>query len=517
MNATKMMEIVLSMLETYAETVKQDDDSLNRWLYRAMDEIKRDPAGWNARNPGYTGASIPAYKFFGCCAELLADARANMQDGHTSRDTVAALKRIIKGTPKHLPNMTGIIPTDAGRYAVCDGVRLVELIEDVPALPHCEDPRLAPENLKNGFMFRCGDERFEIPAPKKADLKAHLAAEKAAGRSKSKGANTPCPYTLTTADGDPVLCIDAQYALDMLDILPGGKWYVCGVKNPLFIEAETGRGLLLPCRPDPEDEKNLSATFDKLAAGAAAEDADLVEDIPAPVTVEQSAPVAEAETPAEGPEDAAAVDESEKVREPAPDYIITENGRYNSIEIRFSAKPPEAVRDALKAAGFRWHKKSGLWYGYEGAKEAREIIEAASRATMGEASTETEEAVPGGCKVFSAVVMPPAKNKYAQLADDLAAAYNEAFALYGAHDDGGTCNFDSPAIKLPRWNEAKTEAAAKASGLQCWKWDLWGTKRFVFSLPGECGQGMRRTLVAEAMTKALRRMGYDAMDYCQAD
>lgn len=109
------------------------------------------------------------------------------------------------------------------------------------------------------------------------------------------------------------------------------------------------------------------------------------------------------------------------------------------------------------------------------------------------------------------------KDKYSVLSADLAQAYKAAIAIYRNHEDGGTCNFDAPALNLPRWIEEKTKQAAKAAGLNCWKWDLWGSKRFVFSLPGECGQGMRRTLIAEHMTRTLRGMGYDAMDYCQAD
>ena len=109
------------------------------------------------------------------------------------------------------------------------------------------------------------------------------------------------------------------------------------------------------------------------------------------------------------------------------------------------------------------------------------------------------------------------QDKYTKLSKDLATAYKKAVEAYQNSEDGGTCNFDAPSLLLPRWIEEKTKQAAKAAGLNCWKWELWGSKRFVFSLPVECGQGMRRTLIAEHMTRTLRGMGYDAMDYCQAD
>lgn len=108
-------------------------------------------------------------------------------------------------------------------------------------------------------------------------------------------------------------------------------------------------------------------------------------------------------------------------------------------------------------------------------------------------------------------------NKYAVLSADLAKAYKKAFALYGGSEDGGTCNFDGPAIKLPRWIEEKTRQAAKAAGLDCWKWELWGHSRFVIALPGECGQANRRSRVSETMVTMLKAKGYDVTEYCCAD
>lgn len=46
-------------------------------------------------------------------------------------------------------------------------------------------------------------------------------------------------------------------------------------------------------------------------------------------------------------------------------YEITRNEQFNSYEITFDGKPSEAVRDLLKANGYRWHKLRGIWYGYK--------------------------------------------------------------------------------------------------------------------------------------------------------
>ena len=67
------------------------------------------------------------------------------------------------------------------------------------------------------------------------------------------------------------------------------------------------------------------------------------------------------------------------------EYIISENKRYNSIEIKFSAKPDEETRDALKALKFRWNRKLGLWYGFA-------TVEAVRKALEGGNATEPEQA-----------------------------------------------------------------------------------------------------------------------------
>lgn len=113
----------------------------------------------------------------------------------------------------------------------------------------------------------------------------------------------------------------------------------------------------------------------------------------------------------------------------------------------------------------------------------------------------------------------PLTGKYAKLAADLRAAADAARAASAAHpDDGGTCNMDAAALTLPRWNAAKVEQAAKQACCTCCTWTLFGHKHFVFfPLDGCPGQGDRRSAAAEAMTRALAALGYDAIDYCQMD
>lgn len=45
-------------------------------------------------------------------------------------------------------------------------------------------------------------------------------------------------------------------------------------------------------------------------------------------------------------------------------YTITNNDYFKSIEISFTEKPSENVRNILKALRFRWHYTKKVWYGY---------------------------------------------------------------------------------------------------------------------------------------------------------
>lgn len=60
-------------------------------------------------------------------------------------------------------------------------------------------------------------------------------------------------------------------------------------------------------------------------------------------------------------------------------YEITNNTQFNSIEIKFDCKPSEAVRDALKALKFRWHRVKKVWYGYTDQETVTAAIEEAEK------------------------------------------------------------------------------------------------------------------------------------------
>lgn len=111
----------------------------------------------------------------------------------------------------------------------------------------------------------------------------------------------------------------------------------------------------------------------------------------------------------------------------------------------------------------------------------------------------------------------PLSGKYAKLRDDLREALQAGRHAETCNpEDGGSCNFDSAALHLPRWKKELIQQAAREANTSCFTWNCFGEKLYVFR-PDTFSQGNARSRNAEAMTRALSRMGYDAMDYCQAD
>jgi len=58
-------------------------------------------------------------------------------------------------------------------------------------------------------------------------------------------------------------------------------------------------------------------------------------------------------------------------------YTIRPNAEYGSQEITFDSKPPQEVRDALKANKYRWNGKKGVWYGKTDQKTIADALDKA--------------------------------------------------------------------------------------------------------------------------------------------
>ena len=108
-------------------------------------------------------------------------------------------------------------------------------------------------------------------------------------------------------------------------------------------------------------------------------------------------------------------------------------------------------------------------------------------------------------------------SKYAALTAALQKA-KKAAQLFANTEDGGTCNFDSPAIdyRAMHMSKAKAEEAIQAAGLRCFEWKSWGGMRLVICGIGQ-GQGNRNTRMAEAAEKSMKSDGIITCMYYQMD
>ena len=72
-------------------------------------------------------------------------------------------------------------------------------------------------------------------------------------------------------------------------------------------------------------------------------------------------------------------------------------------------------------------------------------------------------------------------------------------------DDGGTCNFDSPAIRFPMMREDMLTELAEMAGVRLSKF-TWFGKTWYWVVLQWSGQGNRRTQMAEAACKAIKEV-----------
>lgn len=59
-------------------------------------------------------------------------------------------------------------------------------------------------------------------------------------------------------------------------------------------------------------------------------------------------------------------------------YTIEKNAQFGSLEVYFSDKPSQMIRDALKLLRFRWHSVKKCWYGFSEENTLRETLCTAS-------------------------------------------------------------------------------------------------------------------------------------------
>lgn len=136
--------------------------------------------------------------------------------------------------------------------------------------------------------------------------------------------------------------------------------------------------------------------------------------------------------------------------------------------------------------------------------------------TSATAKTETD-ALRDFSRIRTRYNAPELSGRYAALASALAAARDSGMEAGEAlGNDWGTCNFDAPAVSLPRWSQKLVEAAAKKAGVGCFKWRGMGAGCYVFPLRFGY-QGNANTAAAEAASNSLKASGFEAFVYYQMD
>jgi hypothetical protein len=103
----------------------------------------------------------------------------------------------------------------------------------------------------------------------------------------------------------------------------------------------------------------------------------------------------------------------------------------------------------------------------------------------------------------------------------LVQAFREAAAAALAADrgqdaDGGTCNMDTPVIRLPGVREKFVQECAAEAGISASAIEWLGRRCFFVFVPLK-GQAARRSRMAEAACRQLKEAGLDAAMYYQMD
>ncbi|BCJ86467.1 hypothetical protein [Effusibacillus dendaii] len=108
------------------------------------------------------------------------------------------------------------------------------------------------------------------------------------------------------------------------------------------------------------------------------------------------------------------------------------------------------------------------------------------------------------------------KVDYEKLVTDLKNANEKAVIEAEKYDDGGSANLDRVFLRIPGARESKVLEAIKQAGLYCRSKRQWiGTGYFIS--PTVNGQGNKRYIGVETMSKHLRECGWDTLVFAKMD
>lgn len=87
-------------------------------------------------------------------------------------------------------------------------------------------------------------------------------------------------------------------------------------------------------------------------------------------------------------------------------------------------------------------------------------------------------------------------------------------------EDGGTCNHDCPAIRVPGMRHTAIEQAAALAGVTVTDFTWMGGQRWYWVNPGIVGQGNRRARMSTAADRAMKAAAPEwcrVCEYCAMD
>lgn len=223
MTSEKRYEMVLRMLRAY------DADSDGE--RNAAEEVIRNPQKW---------IGCDWLPFYASAAQLLIDARQEMDKKTTGAGRMAAIRRIYKSAAdRNNQKFSGTFPS-GDRWAICDGYRFIRLNSKPESIPECMG------GIDLDQSIPAGAENAEVVTlPTVTDIKAAIAELKS---KYGKDWNYKHPI-----EALPGWWCNAQYLLDMVQALPDGTAYAPkNYYSPLYYHSEDGDAVLLPVRHSAE-------------------------------------------------------------------------------------------------------------------------------------------------------------------------------------------------------------------------------------------------------------------------
>lgn len=228
MNAEKIYKNTAEAIRVFAE--------LHEIKGEFLEELKRDP-------DGCARSSLAPIRGLGVLMQLQRGALHEMQRKEGRGSQLAGAKSLLKAAKKASRGaaLQGVWIDGKGHQCLCSGYHAARLLRPLEGLPKIPED-VTPPNLDPIFDGCQANKPLDLPSV--ADVKLHIAQEKAENPDKYKGKRAK-PVLYDFGDGKPL--VNAQYLLDLLQLLPNcsATWDGNPIRIIMF-NAQEGDGCLCP-------------------------------------------------------------------------------------------------------------------------------------------------------------------------------------------------------------------------------------------------------------------------------